>query len=104
MFDSNDDSNNLDIIDNSGSAMSNNIFGGNSLIGNAVVDTVLDNNQTGNNTSNVNNASTVNNQSNSNAPVKSVNPSGNSNNLMYWALALVIIALCAIIVWRKMKN
>ena len=103
MFDSNDDSNNPDIIDNSGSAMSNNIFGGNSLVGSAFIGNVLDNNQTGNNTSNVNNASTVNNQSNSNAPVKSVSQS-NSNNLMYWALALVIIALCAIIVWRKMKN
>lgn len=44
------------------------------------------------------------NQSNSNAPVKSVNQSNNSNNFMYWALALVIIALCAILVWRKMKN
>ena len=77
---------------------------GNTFVDNPFVDIVLDNNQTGNNTSNVNNASTVNNQSNSNAPVKSVNPSGNSNNLMYWALALVIIALCAIIVWRKMKN
>ncbi len=75
-----------------------NVFDGNSLVGSAFIGNVLDNNQTRNN------ASVENNQSNSNAPVKSLSQSGNSNNLIYWALALVIIALCAIIVWRKMKN
>ena len=54
----------------------------------------LANNQTGNN------ASAENDQS----PAKSINQSGNSNNIVYLALALVLIALCGIVVWRKMKN
>uniref|UniRef100_UPI00388F07A1 right-handed parallel beta-helix repeat-containing protein n=1 Tax=Methanobrevibacter sp. TaxID=66852 RepID=UPI00388F07A1 len=94
---------NIGISDNSRSAIANsafvgNVFDGNLLAGSTFVGNVFDNNQTGDN------ASVENNQYDSNAPVKSVSQPGNSNNLIYWALALVIIALCAIIVWRKMKN